>query len=78
MPVSRRLIAGFAALTIMPAASEAVAAQTAPASSSYLISDSHLHLTDYIQEGADAGNSVKAQKVIAEISNALGGNPYAT
>jgi glutaminase len=25
----------------------------------------------------DAGNSVKAQKAIAEISNALGGNPYA-
>jgi glutaminase len=25
----------------------------------------------------DAGNSVKAQKVIADISNALGGNPYA-
>lgn len=25
----------------------------------------------------DAGNSVKAQKVITEISNALGGNPYA-
>jgi len=25
----------------------------------------------------DAGNSVKAQRVIAEISNALGGNPYA-
>ena len=24
-----------------------------------------------------AGNSVKAQKTIAEISNALGGNPYA-
>ncbi len=26
----------------------------------------------------DAGNSVKAQKVITDISNALGGNPYAT
>jgi glutaminase len=26
----------------------------------------------------DAGNSVKAQKVIADISNALGGNPYAS
>ncbi len=25
----------------------------------------------------DAGNSVKAQKAIADISNALGGNPYA-
>ncbi len=25
----------------------------------------------------DAGNSVKAQKVITDISNALGGNPYA-
>jgi glutaminase len=24
----------------------------------------------------DAGNSVKAQKAIADISNALGGNPY--
>ena len=24
-----------------------------------------------------AGNSVKAQKAIADISNALGGNPYA-
>jgi glutaminase len=26
----------------------------------------------------DAGNSVKAQKAIADISNALGGNPYAS
>jgi len=26
----------------------------------------------------DAGNSVRAQKAIADISNALGGNPYAT
>ena len=25
----------------------------------------------------DAGNSVRAQKAIADISNALGGNPYA-
>jgi glutaminase len=25
----------------------------------------------------DAGNSVKAQKAITDISNALGGNPYA-
>jgi glutaminase len=24
-----------------------------------------------------AGNSVKAQKTIAEVSNAVGGNPYA-
>jgi glutaminase len=26
----------------------------------------------------DAGNSVKAQKAIADISNALGGNPLAS
>ena len=26
----------------------------------------------------DAGNSVKAQKAIADISNALGGNPFAS
>jgi glutaminase len=25
----------------------------------------------------DAGNSVRAQKAIADVSNALGGNPYA-
>jgi glutaminase len=24
----------------------------------------------------DAGNSVRAQKAIADVSNALGGNPY--
>jgi glutaminase len=26
----------------------------------------------------DAGNSVRAQRAIADISNALGGNPYAS
>jgi glutaminase len=26
----------------------------------------------------DAGNSIKAQRAIADISNALGGNPYAS
>jgi glutaminase len=25
----------------------------------------------------DAGNSIRAQRAIADISNALGGNPYA-
>jgi predicted TIM-barrel fold metal-dependent hydrolase len=73
-PSFRELSAAFAAFLLLTVAGSAAAAPAAPAApqAGYLFSDSHFHLTNYIQEGITAKDLLKIMGNQVERSTLFG------